>query len=82
MSEKLHICEGCRREVLSRGLPNQWIGTGTSVAAILEARRYHQAAKWCPDCQANGIMDREAKTPAQAQRTAAALLSARSESDV
>lgn len=80
MSEKLHICEGCRREVLSKGLPDDWIGIGTSVAAILEARRYHRIAEWCPGCQANGSMDRESKTPAQAERTARDILSAASPS--
>lgn len=75
MSEKLHMCEGCRREVLSHGLPAHWVATGTSVVAILESRRYHRGAAWCPDCQANGIMTREAKTSAEAQRAAREILS-------
>lgn len=74
MSEKVHVCEGCRREVESKGLPDQWIGTGMSVVAILDGRHYHRGAEWCPACQADGIMAREAKTPAQAQRTAREIL--------
>jgi hypothetical protein len=73
MSEKVHVCEGCRLEQTSRGLPPDWVATGTSVYAIVMLRR-HRCAEWCPECQHNGIMDREAKTPAQAQRAASAIV--------